>query len=360
MQPLPATAALVRTETLVPALETIELPTLEGARRTEATAKTYASALRRMLGEVTGREVEPGGEVEAVARLVGSVARPERVDGGRREFEGVLQAWIDSNVEERVSRPLSPESIRKAVRAIRAALRELERSCGLPWSLDALELRQPVAEGVLDRSGPGIEAVRALLDAMGEAGTLGAKRDRVLVLLACAAGLRNAEIRNLTVADVRVERDSVTLRIRAKGGRGQKTRHAVTGALVEPIRDWIAALEDGCNVQRIELVGTAAFLPRVDRWGNIGTDKQGAPAGVSAQAVSAMLARWSKVAGVSLVRCHGLRHTGATETAKATNGDPIALKAWGRWKSETSLWHYIDTKEEAALNAQDGIADRLL
>lgn len=164
--------------------------------------------------------------------------------------------------------------------------------------------------------------------------TLTAKRDRALLLLGFAGALRRSELSALTVDDIRVNPDGLTLVVRRskadQEGRGHaKGIHhgAQPGTCpVRALRAWLrtAGIEEG------------PIFRAIDRHGNVGEDA------LSGRSVARIVKRCAERAGLdpSHYSGHSLRAGFATQAARAGKTERAIMRHTGH-KSERTLREYI-------------------
>jgi integrase/recombinase XerC len=181
---------------------------LEGARGASAhTVRAYAGDLGEL--DVFLRQERLGGLIDADARA--------------------LRAWLAWLHR----RGLAPTSVARRLAAVRSCFRFLVRR-GLRRDNPARDLRGPRRPLTLPSFLPKDEA-RDLLDRP-HAGTAAARRDRALLELLYASGLRVSECCGLDLADL--ERTQGLVRVFGKGGRERVV--PVGDAALDALEAWVA------------------------------------------------------------------------------------------------------------------------
>lgn len=229
----------------------------------------------------------------------------------------VVRAWRDRELE----RGLASGSVAAAVGAVAACVKAANRAGLVSWRLAAV---MPRVEPRRDMRGPDQQQVERMfrtIDAAADAGEPQAIRDGAALRLLFAAGLRRAEATNLDLAHVDLRAGTVLVMT-----KGDKERRPVTipPGCVDAIARWL----DVRGLRPGPLFGRVKGRSRDD----------GALSG------SVLLRRcklWAKRAGVDVVvRCHGLRHAGAT--VQARKGTLAGLVAYGRWRTMATPRRYLD------------------
>lgn len=238
-------------------------------------------------------------------------------------------------------------SVATLVRRI-ASISKAHRARGLP-NPTASELVHATMRGIKRSRGCAQREAKPLLrddllmvlDAMDEG--LKAIRDRALLLLGFAGGLRRSELVGLDVTDIEHVRQGVVLHLRRsktdQEGYGQKV------GIPNGRTRWcpVAALDAWLSTSRID--EGAVFRP-VDRHGRMHPDR------LSGEAVSLVIKERLTVAGIDPTSYsgHSLRAGLATSAAQA--GVPIwRIKAQTRHASDAMLARYIRTGELFTDNA---------
>lgn len=236
---------------------------------------------------------------------------------GQARAGEVVRAWRDHEL----GRGLASGSVATAVGAISACIQAANRAGLVPWQLKAVA---PRIEARRDMRGPDEQQVERLfltVDAAADAGDRQAVRDAAALRLLFSAGLRRAEVTGLDVAHVDLRAGTVL--VLAKGDRERKPVTIPPGC-TDALARWL----DARGIRPGPLFGRIKGRSRDD----------GALSG------SVLLRRcklWAKRAGVdAVVRCHGLRHAGATSLAR--KGSLAQLVSYGRWKTLATPRRYLD------------------
>lgn len=131
-------------------------------------------------------------------------------------------------------------------------------------------------------------------------------RDRALIGLMLAAGLRRSEAASLKRAQV--HHDERVIVVTGKGGRTR--RIPLSASAVGLLHAWVSLLPSEC----------AAVFPRISRGGKVLSHVP-----MTGAALAMLLERRCRVAGVRLIRPHDLRRTHATDALEA-GCDLLALQ----------------------------------
>ena len=211
----------------------------------------------------------------------------------------------------RAGRPVSSYTLSSRVRALRAFFAWLAKK-GYTETHRLREMRPPKTVGRVIE--PLREAeIRAILGSMNPATVLGA-RNSALVSLMLDTGLRLAEVAGLDVDDVNIDDRYVKVL-----GKGQKERMVAFGARAQ------RALVDYAMHFRVE--------PAHERISSFFLCIDGYP--MSAAAITSLMVRLGRSAGVPRLHPHLLRHTYATSFL--LNGGDVSCSS-RTWVTAPSPW----------------------
>lgn len=225
-------------------------------------------------------------------------------------------------------RGLSAATINLRLAALRKVV-ETARFLGwIPWSLEVKNVRN---EPYRDTRGPGVKVVQLLVDELGDCPK--DRRDRAIIRLLYDLSLRRAEVVNLDVEDVDLQRDTVSV---LRKDTTQKKPYELAPPTAKAIADWLEVRgeEVGALFTNFDRVGKGRRLTGTSVYRNL--VKLGARIGVS-------------------VSPHGLRHTGITVASIRGQEEGYRQKDLTQYsghKSSTTLDYYLDTVE----NVQGKIA----
>lgn len=242
---------------------------------------------------------------------------------------GLLVGWRDS------MSGLAPNTIASYVSAITSLLR-VARRCGLiDFVVDGVA---PVRERVQDRSGPALGDVQRMVATIDEAaaeGQLQAARDAAIIRLLFCCAMRRNEVATLQLQDVILDGpDGPMIRALRKGYRQRKPLLISTNTATTIAR-WL------------DVRGTdnGPLFFRTDRDVDV---LQRRP--LLGGALAGLVGAWARKAGIKgTVRCHGLRHSSASEAAR--RGSLAELQALGSWKSLSAASHYLDERQDVRRRA---------
>jgi integrase/recombinase XerC len=242
---------------------------------------------------------------------------------------GLLVGWRDSQ------QGLAPNTIASNISAITSLLR-VARRCGLiDFVVDGVA---PVRERVQDRSGPALGDVQRMVATIDDAAVGGlprAVRDAAIVRLLFCCAMRRNEVCTLQLADVNLDHpDGPQVRALRKGHRQRKPVLISTNTA--------AAIARWVEVRGQE---PGPLFYRLDR--DVAAQDRRPLQG---QALAGVVGAWARAAGIRVrVRCHGLRHSAASEAAR--RGSLAELQALGSWRSLSSAGAYIDERQDVRRRA---------
>lgn len=155
--------------------------------------------------------------------------------------------------------------------------------------------------------------------------TLIGKRDYAILLLLLTTGVRVSAIVNATVADVKKHATGYILYYTNKGGETESAQ--LLPFVHEALKVYLKARSSaGKHAPLFETIETNR------------TGKQVKP--LTRNAITAMISRYAKAAGLHHVTAHSLRHTAAMVAAK--QGTVAQVKAFLRHKSARTTAIYLD------------------
>ena len=205
-------------------------------------------------------------------------------------------------IRAKLAQRLAPATANRYLAAIRGVLRESYRLGEMPSDayhmareVDNVKAGRELAGRALDRG-----ELAALLDAARSDPTDAGTRDLAILAVAYAGGLRRTELANLQRGDLTDDGETISLQFVGKWNR-QRTVYLDNGAAIA-LRAWLAwrGDEDGRLFYRGRKGG------RLTRG-----------AGLTAQAIFAMIKRRAAQAGVENVAPHDLRRTFITDLLEA-------------------------------------------
>lgn len=241
----------------------------------------------------------------------------------------------------RDERRLAPATINGHLAAIRSLLRFLRRVHLCTWALDVrLERVVPYR----DTSGPGVTAVRAVLQAAAsQADPTKAARDVAIVRMLADLAIRRGELVGLDVEHVQRGDSGVPVAAQVLG-KGQRQRQPMTlpPKTAAALATWLA--------KRGERQG-ALFTPvdpGVGRPGRGGQVREPEEGRLTGESVGRLLAALARRAGVtSDVRPHGVRHTAITALLDSGAGIREAQR-YSRHADPRTVMVYDDNRQDIA------------
>lgn len=286
----------------------------------EAALMDYAAFVRAKESHGALQQLLAGGAVAANYM----VTRWKRSMVGTRDKKGKLIQ----------GRGLSPATVNLRLTVLRGLVKSARRQGLIRWELDVAGLP---AERVHDVRGPGLEAVKRILEAAKNQPGPAGKRNYALLRILAETGLRRRELAGLDLDDVETG-DSPALWVLAKGRR-QKERVGISAKCAAAIDEWLK-VRPRC---RDKALFTNLIPGRVGR--------------ISPTAVYDVVVALGKSAGIRKVRGknkvhpHAVRHTVFTEAARAVNRSGRGVETlikFTRHKDARVAQSYLDAHDGAA------------
>jgi len=233
-----------------------------------------------------------------------------------------------------------PEDKKPGTRQARGMLNEYRKE----WGRRAAVRKAPPVTAEL------LRAMVATCDLRHPAGV----RDRCVLLLGRGALNRRVELADLSIADVAVDDDFVTLHIRSsKTDQEAKGEHTDIPADSDPLLDPVAAVRDWLTVLHRLGVREGAFFRALTSRGTLQNRAVATERGdyVTGDAINDWVRQRAHKAGAKnwqQITAHGLRRGGAQAIADA-GGDPTKQ---GRWKPGSAVVkrEYLDRAQSRAEN----------
>lgn len=249
----------------------------------------------------------------------------------------------------------SPNAINAAMSAIRTWMPE-DKKPGTKQARGMLnEYKKAWAKRTAVRKAPPVtdELLRAMV-ATCDLRTTAGLRDRCMLLLGRGALNRRIELADLSIADVAVDDDFVTLHIRSsKTDQDAKGEHTDIPADSDPLLDPVAAVRDWLTALHHLGVREGAFFRALTSRGTLQNRAAATERGdyVTGDAVNDWVRSRAHKAGAKnwqQITAHGLRRGGAQAIADA-GGDPTKQ---GRWKAGSAVVkrEYLDRAQSRAEN----------
>lgn len=250
----------------------------------------------------------------------------------------------------------SPNAISAALSAVRTWMPEDKK----PGTRDARgmlnEYRKEWGKRTAVRKAPPItdELLRAMV-ATCDLTTPSGVRDRCMLLLGHGALNRRVELADLSIADVAVDDDFVTLHIRSsKTDQEAKGEHTDIPTDPDPLLDPVAAVRDWLTVLHRLGVREGAFFRALTSRGTLqsrAAAKEERGDYVTGDAINDWVRNRAHKAGAKnwqQITAHGLRRGGAQAIAEV-GGDPTKQ---GRWKPGSTVVkrEYLDRAQSRAEN----------
>jgi integrase len=239
-------------------------------------------------------------------------------------------------------RGLAPATVNLRLTVLRGLVRKAYRRGIIAWELDVAGI---ASERVHDVRGPGLDAVKKILELAKNEPGLAGKRNYALVRILAETGLRRRELAGLDLDDVETG-DSPALWVLAKGRR-QKERVGISKTCAAAIEDWLKV--------RPRCQSKALFTNLIP--GRVGR--------ISPTAVYDLVVALGKKAGIRKVRGknkvhpHALRHTVFTEAAREVNRSGRGVETlvkFTRHKDARVAQTYIDATDDAASHIGAAVA----
>lgn len=247
-------------------------------------------------------------------------------------------------------RGLAPATVNRRLAALRSLVK-LGRTLGMVgWELDVSNVR---AEAYRETAGPGLAAVKRILDGAGAETGRKARRDLAVVRLLFDLALRRCEVTRLDVGDY--DREAKTVAVRGKG-KTEKVRLSL------PERTW-QALEGWTEVRPAGGVSPPAGpgMPRSPilpdpsplfvTFARNHKDKR-----LTGKGVYLIVRRRGEALGVR-ARPHGIRHSSISAALEATGGDVRRVQRFSRHAKIDTLMVYDDHRRDDALEVARLVAN---
>jgi len=221
---------------------------------------------------------------------------------------------------------LSPRTRNRRLTAIKS-ITGLARMTGLiTWRI---EVRGDKTQTLRDTKGPGVDGVRAMIEAI-DGSPVVAARASVIVRLMYTMGLRRGEICEAHVRDYRASAHVLSILGKGKMEREDLTVPAKTAAAI----DTYLAL-------RGNPAGNEPLLVNLDRAGK--------GEGLTGRSVARIIDILAQTAGIEAhVRPHGLRHAAITAALDETNGNVRRVAAFSRHADVRTVSFYDDKRKDGA------------
>jgi integrase/recombinase XerC len=262
------------------------------------------------------------GDVAAFAKWAGAAGPAQAVEGllaaGPAGANRIAHAWRAAMVEAE----LAPATINRRLSALRSLVELAGRLGVVTWSLKVEGVK---ARPYRDTRGPGVPAVRAMVEHLDQIGTVKAIRDRALVRLMFDRGLRRGEVVALDLDDVDTARHAV--RVIGKGhteGEWLTIGHKASEALAAYVA--VRGEEPGPLFRNLDRSGPGGRL--------------------TGRSVARIVAELGEEAGVGTVRPHGLRHSAITHVLDMTNGNVRQAREFSRHADVRVLVRYDDARTD--------------
>ncbi|MEV6165795.1 tyrosine-type recombinase/integrase [Streptomyces sp. NPDC052052] len=295
---------------------------------------------------------------------------PKNTSVNYKAQRGIFERWCTE--QGRVARPCttatyveyvahlielgrSPNAINAAMSAIRTWMPE-DKKPGTRQARGMLnEYKKAWAKRTAVRKAPPVtdELLRAMV-ATCDLRTPAGLRDRCMLLLGRGALNRRIELADLSIADVAVDNDFVTLHIRSsKTDQEAKGEHTDIPADDDPLLDPVAAVRDWLTALHYLGVREGAFFRALTSRGTLQNRAAATERGdyVTGDAINDWVRSRAHKAGAKnwqQITAHGLRRGGAQAIADA-GGDPTKQ---GRWKAGSAVVkrEYLDRAQSRAEN----------
>jgi integrase/recombinase XerC len=254
---------------------------------------------------------------------------------------GEANAIIEGYKSLQVQNGMKPKTVNARLGALRSIVREAKRFGLVNWTL---EVKNEFSEAYRDTSGPSEDQYRALIalvkkriedkqgnDAKG-------KRDLAIIRLLYNPALRRKEVAGLDLKDVDLDKSRV--RIIPKRSRDDRWIEVPPGTMTA-VRDWCLHRGDQAGPLFISLDPGAEIRERIGQ-GEILESRR-----LSKKSIWSVVRYYSGKLSLD-VAPHKLRHGGATRVARATNGNAMAVQAFGRWAQLNTAQIYIDNDKNLA------------
>lgn len=261
--------------------------------------------------------------IEYVAHLIEQGRSPNSISAAM----SAIRTWM-------------PEDAKPGTRQARGMLNEYKKA----WAKrTAVRKAPPITDALL-------RAMVATCDPSHPAGV----RDRCVLLLGRGALNRRVELADLSIADVAVDDDFVTLHIRSsKTDQEARGEHTDIPADPDPLLDPVTAVRDWLTVLHRFGIREGAFFRALTSRGTLQSRTAATERGdyVTGDAINNWIRDRAHRAGAKnwqQITAHGLRRGGAQAIA-AAGGDPTRQ---GRWKAGSAVVkrEYLDRAQSRAEN----------
>jgi len=281
--------------------------------RKPPTARAYRYDLIALANALGIVDIDPAND-EALATIVEAV-----VDSSR----GAAQRRLDDYVAMMKADGVPLNTMRRRVASTMSLLAMAHRYDVVAWSIKRPG-RLPAAGPVRDTSGPGREAVEAMMAICRSRDDAKGDRDLAIMSLLYYQALRRGEIVSIRVSDYNAE--AATVAVQAKGRIGRVVI-PLTDSTDEAIDAWL----------RVRGRSRGAMFTTCCR-AAVAAGKQTPLTGDGLYHVVRDL---GERVGVT-ARPHGIRHTAASEVIRLTNGNLRLAMALTRHTNPATLMYYDD------------------
>jgi integrase len=292
-----------------------------------ATRKAYASCLRDFAGFLMHHGLLPLGSDGRSACLffVGA-----GVDVAQELADQYRKGMIEGKGFH--VRTMAPSTIDQRLSALSRVVKIARRQRLISWTI---ELDRVTSEAYRDMSGPSMDDF-ALMLAEIDGDSPQDYRDRAILLLLGAAGLRRAEVRSIDMQDLDLNRPDPRVRVLQKR-RIVKQWVEIPTVAAEAVQNW-AGLR--CSTE-------GPLFIRLD--GRAPKD----PPRISLESIWHIVRRIGRRAGLGTVRPHGLRHMFVTTALDLSNGNVQAVQAASRHSDPRVVQKYDDKRHKRARNVME-------
>ena len=265
--------------------------------------------------------------------------RVDTLDAAAQMFigGGPGHAWtvITDYQEHLRQRKLAPSTINSRVAAVRSLLKIARNMGAITWTIDIEN--EKVDKGSKSRAGPGRPGFRKMLrvlDKMRDAPLV--RRDRAIMRLMFDRGLRRGEVASLDLEHLNRSAEKEHLSVLGKGRR---------------TREWLTLAP-----QTLEALGLWLEV-RGDHAGPLfhSLDNRTRGHRITGSSLARVVGKIGELAGLGLVRAHGLRHS-ATTGLLDDGHPPRVVQKWGRWSSLAIISVYDDSREDLGGEASKALA----
>lgn len=263
------------------------------------------------------------GDIAAWALWLGSsphAAVADLLDASAGQAHAVARAYRAAMIED----GLSPATVNRRLAALRSLVTEARRLGLVVWALEVESVRSKTYRDTRGPGGDGYRRLVATLEAEGDSPRV--RRDRALLAMMYAMGLRRGEVVGLDLGDIDIDGGRAWIL-----GKGRTEREAVTippntAALVA---EWIEARGRAPGPLFLSL------------------DRRAGGGRLRKNSVTRLVRRLGKRAGVK-VTPHGLRHLAITTALDRTSGDTRRVRRFSRHASTQTVELYDDQRQDVA------------